>query len=345
VLDRELSRYSAMSLADDEEPGGLVAPAPEVADSAETKEAEAARRSRLAQELDERGITPVYDPTPEQRQGCKDVSYDVASIDPADMKSFLLNPAPKHAGMIECRIVRERTGLNKLYPKYVMETDAGIFLLTAKKQKHNKTSNYAVSMSKNEAATKETDGFLGKLRSNFLGLEFVAYGSGLNPAKIDKSMSQIHAVQLARQELLGVQYSSSLWGGSKPRGPRKMGVVIPKVQANGERLICRTLNPDAEGLLALQKNSTKSPLIEQFHNKPPKWNEQIGAFVLNFNKRVTQASVKNFQLTTDDDPDMVFLQFGRVGKDVFNIDFRFPFSPMQAFSICLSSFDYKLCCE
>ncbi|OLP75701.1 Tubby-related protein 1 [Symbiodinium microadriaticum] len=78
---------------------------------------------------------------------------------------------------------------------------------------------------------------------------------------------------------------------------------------------------------------------------PPKWNEQVGAFVLNFNKRVTQASVKNFQLTTSDDPDTVFLQFGRVGKDVFNMDFKFPFSPFQAFAICLSSFDYKLCCE
>ena len=36
--------------------------------------------------------------------------------------------------------------------------------------------------------------------------------------------------------------------------------------------------------------------VEVFVNKAPKWNEQLGAFVLNFNKRVTQASVKNFQV-------------------------------------------------
>ena len=43
-------------------------------------------------------------------------------------------------------------------------------------------------------------------------------------------------------------------------------------------------------------------------NKPPKWNEQVGAYVLNFNGRVTMASVKNFQLVSQDDHDSVILQ-------------------------------------
>jgi tubby-related protein 1 len=260
------------------------------------------------------------------------------------MKNFLLNPSPKSAGMVECRIVRERSGLNKLFPKYILESDAGVFLMTAKKQTQNKTSNYAVTMSKADAMGKDAETTLGKLRSDFLGLEFVAYGTGQNPKKIDAGMSQAHAIQLARQELLAVQYSSSLWG-SKPRGPRKMSAAIPRVQPNGERLVCRTLHPEQDGLLAMQKSDSSNHLIDSYHNKPPKWNDQIGAFVLNFNKRVTQASVKNFQLTNSEEPDTVFLQFGRVGKDVFNMDFRYPFSPFQAFAICLSSFDYKLCCE
>ena len=80
-------------------------------------------------------------------------------------------------------------------------------------------------------------------------------------------------------------------------------------------------------------------------NKPPRWNEQVGAYVLNFNGRVTMASVKNFQLVTPDDHDAVVLQFGRVGKDLFTMDYQYPLSPLQAFAICLSSFDYKLACE
>jgi hypothetical protein len=46
-------------------------------------------------------------------------------------------------------------------------------------------------------------------------------------------------------------------------------------------------------------------------NKPPKWNEQLAAYCLNFNGRVTEASVKNFQLVADFDREHVILQFGK----------------------------------
>lgn len=48
------------------------------------------------------------------------------------------------------------------------------------------------------------------------------------------------------------------------------------------------------------------------HNKPPRWNEALGAYCLNFNGRVTEASVKNFQLISSNNPDHIILQFGKV---------------------------------
>ena len=48
-------------------------------------------------------------------------------------------------------------------------------------------------------------------------------------------------------------------------------------------------------------------------NTPPKWNEQLSAYCLNFKGRVTQASVKNFQLVSEADAHAVLLQFGKVG--------------------------------
>lgn len=69
---------------------------------------------------------------------------------------------------------------------------------------------------------------------------------------------------------------------------------------------------------------------------------QVGAYVLNFNGRVTMASVKNFQLVTPEDEETVLLQFGRTEKERFSMDFQWPLSPLQAFAITLSSFDYKL---
>ncbi|XP_054823710.1 tubby-like F-box protein 5 [Prosopis cineraria] len=94
------------------------------------------------------------------------------------------------------------------------------------------------------------------------------------------------------------------------------------------------------------------PLI--LKNKAPRWHEQLQCWCLNFKGRVTVASVKNFQLVAAAEPqqnvsaaeqDRVILQFGKIGKDIFTMDYRYPLSAFQAFAICLSSFDTKPACE
>eukprot|EP01018_Ginkgo_biloba_P022267 Gb_38151 [translate_table: standard] len=94
------------------------------------------------------------------------------------------------------------------------------------------------------------------------------------------------------------------------------------------------------------------PLV--LKNKAPRWHEQLQCWCLNFRGRVTVASVKNFQLVaaadtnesvSQSDQEKVILQFGKVGKDMFTMDYRYPLSAFQAFAICLSSFDTKLACE
>jgi hypothetical protein len=42
------------------------------------------------------------------------------------------------------------------------------------------------------------------------------------------------------------------------------------------------------------------------------------------------------------DDDDVILQFGKIGKDLFTMDYRYPISAFQAFAICVSSFDTKI---
>ncbi|GJP62651.1 hypothetical protein CLOP_g19687 [Closterium sp. NIES-67] len=84
-------------------------------------------------------------------------------------------------------------------------------------------------------------------------------------------------------------------------------------------------------------------------NKPPRWHEQLQCWCLNFRGRVTVASVKNFQLIEggpgNDAEKPVLLQFGKIGKDTFTMDYRYPLTAFQAFAICLSSFDTKVACE
>lgn len=106
-----------------------------------------------------------------------------------------------------------------------------------------------------------------------------------------------------------------------------------------DNFLAGPLTTDQDGMLVLK-------------NKAPRWHEQLQCWCLNFNGRVTVASVKNFQLVASvengvggQDHDGVILQFGKVGKDVFTMDYKYPISAFQAFAICLSSFDTKIACE
>nr|XP_056707464.1 tubby protein homolog isoform X4 [Euleptes europaea] len=127
------------------------------------------------------------------------------------------------------------------------------------------------------------------------------------------------------------------------KGPRKMSVVIPGMNMDHERVSIRPRN-EHETLLARWQNKNTESVIE-LHNKTPVWNDDTQSYVLNFHGRVTQASVKNFQIIHDNDPDYIVMQFGRVAEDIFTMDYNYPMCALQAFAIALSSFDSKLACE
>lgn len=251
-----------------------------------------------------------------------------------DMRKFLTSPLPKNITVL-CSIRRDSRGIKKrFYPKYIMHLSEGYtFLLAGKKRANSQTSNYLISMNQDEISTRNP-AYLGKLRSNFLGTQFIIYDTGLDPAKKTATPETI------REELGVALYESNLLIN---KGPRKMRVLLPFVNLQNERLEWKPARKEESMAERYQAGDTAGMMT--FFNKPPKWNERIQAFVLNFNGRVDRASVKNFQLIDDQDENTVYLQFGRVGEKDFNLDFQWPFSPLQAFAIALSSFDYKIACE
>lgn len=120
-----------------------------------------------------------------------------------------------------------------------------------------------------------------------------------------------------------------------------MQVAIPSVDESGRMAVSPSGSEDIVNRIKERSLRDLSYLI----NKPPRWNEQVNAYVLNFNGRVTMASVKNFQLVDPDEHNIIVLQFGRVGKEEFTMDMHYPISPLQAFAITLSSFDSKIACD
>ncbi|VVC98878.1 unnamed protein product [Leptidea sinapis] len=251
------------------------------------------------------------------------------------VETFVVTPA-KHGTLYKCRIARDRKGMDRgLYPTYFLhlEKDYGkkVFLLAGRKRKKSTTSNYLISTDPTEL-TRQADSFAGKLRSNLLGTAFTVYDNG----KAWKKNSR----EPTRHELAAVAYDTNVLGF---KGPRKMTVILPGMTPDRQRV---TIAPqdDSETLLERWKSQNFDDIVV-LHNKTPVWNDETQSYVLNFHGRVTQASVKNFQIVHDSEPDYVVMQFGRISEDVFTMDFRYPLCALQAFGIALSSFDSKLACE
>ncbi|XP_071782890.1 tubby protein [Centroberyx gerrardi] len=256
-----------------------------------------------------------------------------------DLEKFALRPAPRDV-TIQCRVTRDRRGVEKgLYPTYYlhMEKEDGkrVFLMAGRKRKKCKTSNYLISTDPTDLS-RDTNSYIGKLRSNVLGTKFTVYDGGENPEK----KPFIKECESVRQELAAICYEKNVLGF---KGPRKMTVIIPGMLENDER-VCIRPKSDIETLLIRHDNGNTDNLVTLL-NKSPSWNEQTHSYVLNFHGRVTQASVKNFQIVHPDNDDYIVMQFGRVAEDVFSMDYSFPMCALQAFAITLSSFDGKLACE
>ncbi|XP_040472396.1 tubby-related protein 1 isoform X1 [Falco naumanni] len=256
-------------------------------------------------------------------------------IEVDNLEEFVLRPAPQGV-TVKCRVTRDKKGMDRgLYPTYYLhlDNDKKVFLLAGRKRKKSKTSNYLISIDPTDLS-RGGENFIGKLRSNLMGTKFTVFDNGANPDRANADWSNV------RQELSAVVYETNVLGF---KGPRKMTVIIPGMNADNERVPIRPRN-DNDGLLMRWQNRNMDNVIE-LHNKAPVWNDETQSYVLNFHGRVTHASVKNFQIVHGSDPDYIVMQFGRVADDAFTMDYNYPLCAVQAFAIALSSFDGKLACE
>jgi len=263
-----------------------------------------------------------------------------------EVKKFLMEPVPKSVGILQCYMKRNK-GKSKLHPEYrvyLRENDR--FLMSSKKRARKQVSNYLISMGRNDHH-RGSDNIIGKLKANFVGTEFQIFDGGKNPREYDPFFDEKNE-DTVRSELGAILYSSNKWGS---KGPRKMQVCINRVkEGGGYTKMWQPVHKDEEMLQCFKyKSDSALRHLLFFENRQPKWNEEMGAYVLNFNNRVKLASVKNFQLVEKDpedgETDKVTMQFGRNGKDEFVVDAQWPMSLFQAFAIALSSCDSKIACD
>ncbi|XP_016647727.1 PREDICTED: tubby-like F-box protein 5 [Prunus mume] len=270
------------------------------------------------------------------------------------------------------------------YESTALSGDMSKLLLAARKIRRATSTGFVISLVADEFS-RASNTYVGKLRSNFLGSKFTIYDSQppQNPAIQTncRSHRRINSKQVSPRvpascfSVASVSYELNIL---RTRGPRRMqctmqSIPITAVQEGGfaptptELSTCLNQKCSplsiSQGKKPLANLGSSSPTLDLEHgmkdplilkNKSPRWHEQLQCWCLNFKGRVTVASVKNFQLVASAEPchnvslaeqEKVILQFGKIGKDIFTMDYRYPLSAFQAFAICLSSFDTKPACE
>lgn len=209
-----------------------------------------------------------------------------------------------------------------------------VFMLAGRKRKKCKTSNYLIS---SDAAdlSKDSESYVAKLRANFVGTHFTIFDDGVNMKE-----KGLKAGKEYRKELGAIKYAPNVLG---TKGPRKMEVTLPAMDHDQRPMEFKPLR-ESDSMHERVKLNRLDDLI-QLENKQAEWSQKSMSYELKFGGRVTQASVKNFQVVHPKQPDYKILQFGRTGEHTFSMDYQYPMTAVQAFSICLSSLDGKLACE
>ncbi|KAK4787728.1 hypothetical protein SAY86_011561 [Trapa natans] len=286
---------------------------------------------------------------------------------------------------IQCFIKRDRSASTyRLYLGLTpaLSGDMSKLLLVARKMRRPTSTDFIISLAPDDFSQASTT-YVGRIRSNFLGTKFTIYDSQLQasstvhlqsrprgkPYRRSANLKQVSPrTPVGNFSIATVSYELNVL---RTRGPRRMHCAMHSIPtwaaaaADQSPSLSPPSTPNRKkdthevaagsgGGMMLRERSGKCLVLK---NKAPRWHEQLQCWCLNFRGRVTVASVKNFQLVAaaEDgggnvapatvEQEAVILQFGKIGKDIFTMDYRYPVSAFQAFAICLSSFDTKPTCE
>ncbi|KAJ6420106.1 hypothetical protein OIU84_030093 [Salix udensis] len=297
-----------------------------------------------------REITKEIVKTPEQ---CGRLTFPISLKQPGHRES-----------PIQCFIKRDTaTSTFLLYYGLVpSEGENDKLLLAARKIRRATCTDFIVSLVSDDFS-RASNTYVGKLRSNFLGTKFTIYDS---EPTFEVPMQTQHANRMSRRfhsrqvsprlpacnySIGAVTYELNVL---RSRGPRRMHCIMHSIPMSsieeGGTVPTLTSLSETFGGQCPQLSTSKgkesvsdisspspaqSPVLAQgseeplvLKNKAPRWHEQLQCWCLNFR-----------------DQERVILQFGKIGKDIFTMDYRYPLSAFQAFAICLSSFDTKPACE
>ncbi|CAL1354667.1 unnamed protein product [Linum trigynum] len=254
-------------------------------------------------------------------------------------RALLCRPLPLDVGKCTCLIVKEAStdglGGGTLYSLYTNEGYGrqDRKLAIAHHRRHGGRSEFIIAHKMKGLVSCSDESFVGNVTANLLGSKYHIW-----------NQNQLGSANCSKKPLLGVITfvpTIGTWTGSY----RRMKAYIPK--HHSMQLKNTTQVQHVNGLPNDWEERRNK--VNKLHSRTPRYNNVTKQYELDFRDKgraglKIQSSVKNFQLTLEENGKQIILQLGRVGKSKFVMDFRYPLNGYQAFCICLASIDSKLCC-
>lgn len=254
-------------------------------------------------------------------------------------RALLCRPLPLDIGRCTCVIMKEALpeGLDggTLYSLYTNEGHGrqDRKLAIAHHKRRNGKSEFTIAQNLKGVLSSSDDSFVGNVTANLMGSKYHIWDQG---GTVNSKRGNLLLAVVTFKPTIAT------WTGSY----RIMRAYVPKHQSM--QLKNTTLMQHINGLARDWEG--KMDKVHKLCSRTPRYNNMSKQYELDFRDRGRaglgiQSSVKNFQLTLEENGKQTILQLGRVGKSKFVMDFRYPLTGYQAFCICLASIDSKLCCS
>ncbi|KAL2332541.1 hypothetical protein Fmac_020122 [Flemingia macrophylla] len=255
-------------------------------------------------------------------------------------RSLICRPLPIDIGRCTCFILKEppppELSGGTFFSLYTNEGEGrqNRKLAVAHHKRRNGRSHFIVAQNLKGLLSHSDNTFLGTVTANLLGSKYHIWDQEYRHNSPHK--------QQPKPPLAVVRYIPTITtcAGSH----RSMTAYIPKPQSMSFKNTTQV-----QHIKGLPMNwEGKLDKVHQLFSKVPLYNKISKQYELDFRDKGKaglriQRSVKNFQLTLEENARQTILQLGRVGKSKFIMDYRYPLTGYQAFCICLASIDAKLC--
>ncbi|CAD8117921.1 unnamed protein product [Paramecium sonneborni] len=207
------------------------------------------------------------------------------------------------------KTLRKRTGNceNTDYPHYYQlldEAQGKQYLAAYQESPHSEI----LIFEKNQLQyIKYSEEYVGVIERNFWGTQFHIYDYGY-PKEVSGKIPKYFGQE--RRELIVIQYQTNI-----------MAIQPRKFTANMLNLI------ENQIIQLVQMNAI--------------YNEDKQCYQLKFFGTAKRASAKNFEIIDLQDKNIIYLLHRKLEKNLFNLDYKYPISMLQAFCFSLSSISKK----